>query len=234
VKNRVLYNRAARVVVLLAALCSTPRVKADTLTFNFTNTFSGTGPAASGVPWLQMMFEDVSPGTVRLTISNSFLTGNEFVSDVYFNLRPTLNPTNLNLANLGSSGGFSLPTISKGLDAEKADGDGFYDVYLAFGTSSSKRFGPGEWLSYNLSGIPDLTVNDFPFLSSPGGGTGTFFAAAHVQGIGGGSLSGWVGPTEAIITPVPEPAPVLLVGLGIGLLLAEQASRRKLQKRQRL
>ncbi len=104
-------------------------------------------------------------------------------------------------------------TISTGADLYKADGDGRYDIKLLFnnGGSAANRFTAGEYLAYDIGGIPDLAASDFAYLSTPAGGAGPFYAAAHVQRIGAGSLSGWIAPKEISTISIPEPAATVLL-----------------------
>ena len=171
-------------------------------------------------PGSRRCFRMSSPGTVRLTISNANLTASENVDQFYINLNPAMNPNLLTFASAGSSGGFDAPTINEGVNAFKADGDGLRDVLLNFSTggTDNNRFTDNEYLSYNITGISGLTANDFSYLSFPAGGHGPFYAAAHVQRIGTGGLSGWIDPTGNMITPVPEPASAALLLVGSAAL----------------
>src|SRR5690349_9683000 len=74
--------------------------------------FSGT-PPVSPAPWVDALFQDVTPGTVLLTISNPGLTANEKLTEFYINLDPALSPTSLNFTPVANSGGFTLPTIDQ-------------------------------------------------------------------------------------------------------------------------
>jgi len=195
------------------------KVQASAFFYYFGNSFSGTAPSGSA-PWISALFEDVSPGTVSLTISNNNLAVDEFVREVDFNLKPSLSPTSLLFTYTGSSGTFALPTILQGTDIKKADGDGKYDISLGFSTEIALRFGPGESLTYQITGIPTLTVADFIYYSTPAGGHGPFYAASHIQGISGGTLSGWVSPLE--VTPVPEPSSFVLLALVGGVWAARR------------
>jgi hypothetical protein len=193
--------------------------------------FSGTPPAATA-PWVDAYFFDVAPGTVLLTISNAALSSVEKLTEFYINLDPTKDPTSLNFTSLGSSGGFSLPTIDQGVDGFKADGDGKYDVRFNFGQPPASAFTSGEYITYQISGISGLVAADFIYLSMPAGGHGPFYAAGHVQGIDAsnvtdeGSLSGWIAPSEYTeLPPIPEPGSASILALAAGILFRRYLAR---------
>ncbi|MDB6063817.1 MAG: hypothetical protein JWR26_25 [Pedosphaera sp.] len=176
--------------------------------YHFDYVFSGTSPDGPSA-WVNAQFTDGSSGTVNLTLSTGGLTGTEFISELYLNLNNVLNPNSLIFTLTSSIGTFSNPSISTGVDQFKADGDGKYDVLLGFSTAGTGRFGVGDSITYQITGIAGLQASDFDFLSAPAGGSGPFLSAAHVQSIGNGN-SGWIAPT--ILTPAPEPATAVLLG----------------------
>ena len=188
-------------------------VGATTLTFDYNFTFSGTDPGGTP-PWLTATFDDQGgSGSVNLTMTAANLTGSEFISKWYFNLNPALNPALLTLSHVS---GDTASSISKGVDAFKADGDGYYDLLFSFPTSDNQnRFGAGESSVYTISGISSLTADDFDFTSVPGGGAGVYQAASHVQSIDAAcdENSGWIAPGGS--TNVPEPLSIILLGLGL-------------------
>lgn len=200
------------------------RINASGILFQFDTAFpSDPNPAGTG-PWIDAYFQDVSSGTVLLTITNVQLAAGEFVGGagnganggVFFNLNPSLNATNLIFTPNGSSGSFTAPTIATGTDGFQADGDGKYDIQFDFATANSGRFTGGDSVTYTITGISTLTAADFAYLSAPAGGSGPFYAAAHVQGLSGGN-STWIEPYQVTVIPVPEPAPVALLAMSIGL-----------------
>jgi len=207
----------------LACACVTPLpAQAGAYLFHFGNVFSGSGPVASA-PWMDTLFEDTGSGAVRLTIANVGLTGSENVKAAYFNLDPALDPTALSFTWVSSSGSFDLPTIVQGVNAFKSDGDGYFDLELAFnndGQSDSSRFTAGEQVGYDISGILGLKASDFVFLSEKSGGQGMYYASAHVQRIMADPTSGWIGA-------IPEPSPNLLGALGMSLWLCFRLSQRR-------
>ena len=191
---------------------------------------SGTSPVGS-IPWLTATFDDLNgQGTVNLTLTNSNLTDNEFVSGWYLNLDPVLNAGNLCITPTGKTGSFDDPGISTGTNSFKADGDGYYDIVFNFSTGGgeAERFGAGESVNYQITGISTLTANSFNWGSQSSDPNKQYFMASHVQGIGSdGSGSGWVSATTTDITTTPEPSSTILVILGlIGLALLGRRQRR--------
>ena len=225
VLSRVFLNGFAIILLGAALLAPATSKAASGVTYQFDNEFSSGTPPAGVAPWITATIQNVNPGTVQLTIANSGLVGNEFVSGFYINLNTNFSPLNLSISYVSSVGNFTIPstgsgTIERGTDSFKADGDGKYDVLFDFSTATGNTFGAGESITYQISGISGLTADDFVYLSAPNGGHGPFYAAAHVQGIGAdGSLSGWVEPSlgaQPIL--VPEPSICALFALSLGFL----------------
>jgi len=218
-------------VAALAALLALPApASAAGILFQFDTVFGANSVAPGGsAPWLNATFVDTAGG-VLLTLSNVNLAATEKISVVDFNFNPGLNPANLTFGFQSSVGSFTSPTISTGVDAFKADGDGYYDIQLQFDTGggSSARFDNGESVTYLLAGIPGLTVGDFEYFSASSGGTVPFYAAAHMQGTGGGNVSAWVEPDLGPIpVPVPEPATSAILSMAAGVWFAGHLAGRK-------
>jgi hypothetical protein len=204
--------------VCAASLLLSPVPAAANIVYDFGVVFSGTGPS-DPVPWGSATFQDYGVNQVLLTIDNTGLTGTEFYSGIYFNLDPALDPANLVFSAPTKGGTFDTPTIDLSANGFKSDGDGYFDIELAFDTSGSDshRFGVGNSISYVITilGSFPLSAPSFDYVSWDGGGAGDYNAAGHLQGVpaGGGSVSAWVGP-------IPEPGSAALLFLGTCLWAA--------------
>jgi PEP-CTERM motif len=199
-------------------------VHATLLTFGLDTEFSGgTAPASGLTPWLTATFDDSygSNKQVKLTLEATHLTGTEFVSNWDFNFNPALVLTQLSITAINVSDSSPI-AVTKALNSVSADGGGYYDINFNFPTNSGNRLTNGESVTYQLEYTNPITVDAFNFLSAPHGDHGTYYSAAHVQSIGAnGNGSGWIAPTGTPGDPpgtgdtVPEPATMILMGMGM-------------------
>ena len=217
---------ATLAVAVVACLSLAGAARGGLITFGLNEEFSGGTPPEGTVPpaWLTVTIDDgadYTDGIVTLTLAATNLTGSEKVKGWYLNLDPSFSPTNLVFTTPVKTGAFRDPTISKGTDAYKADGDGIYDIEFAFDHTgnASMNFGGGDSIQYTmtLSSGGTLTAASFDFLSTPAGGHGPYLTAAHVQSIGAGEDSGWV--------TAPEPATLGILATGTAFCFL--AARRK-------
>lgn len=221
----------AALLVLLLGLFLSESARANSFFYQFTNVFAGANPVGKPA-WVDASFTDLSAGTVQLEISATDLTDGEFLSSMFFNLDPSLNPSKLKFTYVSGSGGFTLPTISKGANAFKADNEGKYDVYFAFSQRSGSEFTGSDYVIYDItSSAYTLTASDFDFLSTAAGGCSGLLAAAEISDIPGvcnNSGDGWIAPKQ--VTPTPEPRPVALLAVAAGLCAARFVLRHRAGK----
>jgi hypothetical protein len=135
-------------------------------------------------------------------------------------LDPAMDPTALGVAHVDGP----VPTgISKGVNAFKADGDGFFDLKFDFANNGVNEF-DGSWLAANFTlTMTGLSEDDFNFVSVNGPpNKNGFLSGAHIQGIPGGG-SGWI--TQFVVVPVPPAA--WLGGAGLAAAFGLAAVRRR-------
>jgi hypothetical protein len=202
-RNKFIVCLCVSILFLVFPMCS---VQATIVSLDMGVLFTGSGVPTNPPPWLKATFDDGgSTGSVDLTISAIGLTATEKVKEVYFNLDPSLNPALLAFSAPTKTGTFMDPVISKGVDGYKADGDGKYDILIAFSTTNAGAFNGGEAVKYTIT-LPSLTANSFDFLSAPAGGNGPYVTAASLLALGTSGDSAWA--------TTPEPATMCLLGLG--------------------
>jgi MYXO-CTERM domain-containing protein len=220
------------VAASLAITWSANFAQATIITFNSVLEFSNGTPPDGSTPWVRATFDDHNAfGSVDVTLSAVNLTDPEFVTEWDLNLDPGLNPTALVFSAPTKVGSFTDPVISKGVNAFQADGDGEFDIEIAFDSSNgaSTHFGVGESAKFTVTGIPTLNAFSFLFTSNPHGGSGPYHMATHVQATGtNDNKSGWVAPDPSSPGPItPEPASWALALMGAGGLAALLRRRRK-------
>ena len=235
--------------LLGATLAALSPAQADILSLSLGEIFGNNpiAPSPSG-PWLVATIEDsvnssvvLNSNTVRITLDATNLgsnvgSQNKFISAWHVNLNPAFNPSNFSFTSVLNPTGAALD-IDKGLNAYKADGDGFFDFRFNFPTPNSMdRFVTGEKLIVDVTHTGSLRVNDFLYLSvdkngnSYSGPTGPFYMAAHVQGTNtdpGESTSAWIGTKDQGIIAIPEPsASATLIGVAAAMSVALIRRRR--------
>lgn len=210
----------ALLAVAVLGLASTS-VKADQFTWVLDHEFSG---AVAPEGHLEVTVADVAADTVRLTV-DSYLVKSEHVWYLMLNLDPQFSANSLTWDFAGQgTGAYGSPSISTGVDAFQADGDGMFDIQFAFTHNVlADRFDNGDsyYIDVTLSGIMAQSFN-WPSAPKPSGAGGGLYAAAHVQGIDNPNIpgiddegSGWVTTNGE----VPEASTLMLFGTGLSGLL---------------
>lgn len=180
--------------------------------------FSGATPPVGSAPWLRASFADgtgADAGDVFMHLESLNLSGNEFISEWYFNFDDSMDLSKLDVAFESGNAVNDFQTFTPLENGLKADGDGKYDFALAWANpaSGSDYFDAAGNVIFRLSSTAgSLSAADFLFTSYPDGGHGPFVTAAHVQGIGvDDGDSGWV----TGIVPIPGAGVLGVVGLGL-------------------
>jgi len=195
--------------------------QAATVTYSLDYIFSP--PTGSGTPLATVTLTDVDTA-VRFDVTNRAGAGTRLDS-LYFNFaQGAINPNQLTFSDVsaapGSYGTLLALSTSATVAGLKADGDGYFDGKISYNTNN--YLGHGETLSFRLSSAgQDLSVNDFHFFSLPGGGTGSYIMASHIQNMPYPGNSLWVGTVAA----VPLPGALLLFGTGLGGFMLARTSK---------
>jgi len=203
---------------LAAAALALSARDAAALTFDLNYEFSGGAAPGGSPPWVRITITDTAANTVQIKIDNLGLISTENADGIYLNVADSL-VGQLTFSAPTKVGSFDSPIISQSLNGFKADGDGKFDIRLAFtsGGVANNVFGSSETATFTVSAT-GLDASDFDLTSLTAGGNGIWHAAAHIQNTpSGGSGSGWIGDGEV---PPPGFVPdrgtsLVLFGLGI-------------------
>ena len=148
---------------LFAFTCAVPTAQAATIQININVLLEGALVSGDSTV-ATLLFEDVAPGQVRLTVSSSLNAANEFISDIAFNVASGFTPSAITASFVGGSqvGSFDLPTLSSGAQNGQnppGPGSGFNHQY-AFSVSGAgggaARFNLTDSFQY-CSAPPDWT-----------------------------------------------------------------------------
>jgi hypothetical protein len=195
-----------------------------------------TPPPTSAPPFATMKFTDTAPGVVQLLVSSSLESSTDFVSQIGFNLDPALDPTLVSFTKTGSTGTFTDPVTSSGVNNQALTGNSpgiaGFDFRFDFFNGANIRFDGNDTLTYNLT-CPacagTLDAADFNFVN--GGTFSGYFAAAKLgfSGTPVDSNASRVGDNIAAdntISAVDEPATLAVIGAGLLAMGWARQSRR--------
>lgn len=216
--------------IVLGLFALTAPAQSAIISYDLDFEFSGGSEPAGTPPWVTVNFNDFdTPGSVDLTISTNGLVSTEIVNSFYINFDPSLDLGQLVFTpNAGNTA--VANSISTGTNAFQADGDGQFDILFDYPPppgNGATLFGANETIVYSITSSEAITASSFDFFSAPGGGNGSFHAAAHILRIGeNGQSSGWIGDGGAPPV-VPEPATMLLFGIGTAGFAAFSRRRKK-------
>jgi hypothetical protein len=215
--------RRLAITTLFALTCAVSSAQAAVIQIDINVLLQGA--AVSGDSTVATLrFEDTAANTVRLTVTSSLNSANEFISDITFNVLG-INPATIGTSFVAGSqvGSFTLPTLTGGVDNQKPAGPGAgFDYLYAFtvggGPGGGLRFDNSDSFQYDFT-ANGLDALDFLVANSQG-----YFAYAHVQGMTAGSAA-YVN-TNPNVPSVPEPTSLLLLATGL-IAGARRLSKKK-------
>ncbi|MFM9872093.1 MAG: PEP-CTERM sorting domain-containing protein [Fimbriimonadaceae bacterium] len=186
--------------------------QASTLTFNFSQVYTGDTPIGVS-PYSTAVFTDTAANTVEMVLTHgASASTTQYLSELALNLDPGIGSITTT-AIAGKVATFQSATVGGFTDA----GTNF-DFDVQFNTSNAGggalRLNQGDSITLRFVGTGLSTAN-FNALSS--GGT-PVYALLHMQG----TLP--IGSTKLAGDPVPEPASMVILG---GAVLAAVARRKR-------
>jgi PEP-CTERM motif len=199
---------------LFALTCAVPSAQAATIQLDINVLLEGALVSGDSTV-ATLLFEDVAPNQVRLTVTSSLNAANEFISDISFNVATNFNPATIGASYVAGSqvGSFDLPTLTSSANGQNPAGPGsgfdyLYSFTVSNGGGGGARFNLNDSFQY-LFTANGLDALDFAFLNAQG-----YSAYAHVQGMTAGSGS-YAATNDPNVPTVPEPTSLVLLATGL-------------------
>jgi hypothetical protein len=183
----------------------------------------GAKPASSNTPWVNSLFTDIGPNTVRLTITAPNLTASEFIQNLYLNFNDTKQVNSLLFTPVfslwqGVSTDYGLNLKQNQFQAGSQGGN--FDIKLNFQKNGglSSQFNQGDTVVFDITTTQNTSLSslDFAFRSFDGSHPPLYYEAANLGGISKND-SGFVAADTFTVSLVPEPASGFAAA-GIGLV----------------
>jgi hypothetical protein len=203
----------AELIFAFTLVLLTPMAPAQR-SFELDTVLGGVSPA-NPAPWLTAIFTDIAPGEITLTLQSHLNVSSEFIGEVALNFNPAFDLASLAFLQLGGPALQGVPSVSE--NGIKLPGSGNlgmgFDILLSWPTANGpNRFGGTDTVSFDITGIANLTSADFDFYNTLNGRNGAGIIGAHVQGI---PVAGGTGGSGAIIQTVPEPSTLAILALAL-------------------
>lgn len=191
--------------------------RADVI-YTLDNVFNGTTPTSAG-PWLTATFHAVSANDVTLTLQANLDVASEFIDALAFNVDPSITLADLNFTVIPSTDPTLQSVSATSQNAQSIQGGGAagsgFDASLSWSTSNSgngaQRFNGTDVVTVDIVDLAaPISANTFAYTNTGSAGA---HIAAHVQGIPSGQSGAIMdgGPN----LPVPEPASLAMLGIGL-------------------
>jgi hypothetical protein len=179
-----------------------------TLSYELTYVINGSA-ITDGSNWISAEFTTNAPGSVKFKLTSNLTAPTQsdyYVGEVAINVNPMVVPSTLGFNVIGTSGSFTNPTISKGIqNAQTVPSGGVgstgFDILFTFANPLAQRFNLGDSITYNITG-EGITEDSFRFMNSQ-----------NKANVGAHLMLG--GMNSVAAAPVPIPAAVWLLGSGL-------------------